>query len=168
MLPARKSRLPWLLGLLCGILTGGLAIVIGLRFQRRRDAGSRFGMTKEAADRQTPAPTGESPDLMTRITSLMEEQQIFRRKGLTLRDVAQALGTNTHYVSACINTLTSGSYTDFVNGYRIRYAQSLLRAQPDALLSDVGEQSGFSSNASFFRNFKAVTGKTPAQWLAEQ
>ena len=167
-LPAKKSRLPWLLGLLCGILTGGLAIVIGLRFQRRRDAGSRFGMTKEAADRQTPAPTGESPDLMTRITSLMEEQQIFRRKGLTLRDVAQALGTNTHYVSACINTLTSGSYTDFVNGYRIRYAQSLLRAQPDALLSDVGEQSGFSSNASFFRNFKAVTGKTPAQWLAEQ
>ena len=167
MLPARKSRLPWLLGLLCGILTGGLAIVIGLRFQRRRDAGSRFGMTKEAADRQTPAPTGESPDLMPRIAALMEEQQLFRRKGLTLSDMAQALGTNKHYVSESINASTGGSFTDYVTGYRVRYVQALLRARPDTLLSVAAEQAGFAGTTSFFRNFKAVTGRTPAQWLAE-
>jgi|GEM_PF-6902476 len=45
--------------------------------------------------------------------------------------------------------------------------QSLLRAHPDTLLSVAAEQAGFAGTTSFFRNFKAVTGLTPAEWLAE-
>ena len=184
--PARKSR-QWLLGLLCGMLTAGLA---GYRLRRRRSF-ARAQDDRQAQDNiqvrdnihvqgdtlrhsdvdpivilsEAKNFPGELPALMTRITALMEEQEFFRRKGLTLSDVAQELGTNTHYVSECINTNTERSFTDYVNGYRIRYAQTLLRANPDALLSDVGEQAGFSSVSSFFRNFKTLTGMTPAQWV---
>ena len=184
--PARKSR-QWLLGLLCGMLTAGLA---GYRLRRRRSF-ARAQDDRQAQDNiqvrdnihvqgdtlrhsdvdpivilsEAKNLPGELPALMTRITALMEEQEFFRRKGLTLSDVAQELGTNTHYVSECINTNTERSFTDYVNGYRIRYAQTLLRANPDALLSDVGEQAGFSSVSSFFRNFKTLTGMTPAQWV---
>ncbi len=161
MLPARKSRLPWLLGLLCGILTGVAAIFVGLWLYRSKLPKK----SKPFGDSDSAASSSAEPNLMARITALMEEQEYYRRKGLTLNDVAQALGTNTNYVSKCINASTGGSFTDFVNGYRVRYAQALLRNHPEALLSDVWDQAGFSSDASFFRNFKALTGMTPAQWI---
>ena len=161
MLPARKSRLPWLLGLLCGILTGVAAIFVGLWLYR----SMLLKKSKPFGDPGSAASSSAEPNLMARITALMEEQEYYRRKGLTLNDVAQALGTNTNYVSKCINASTGGSFTDFVNGYRVRYAQALLRTHPEALLSDVWDQAGFSSDASFFRNFKALTGMTPAQWI---
>ena len=160
-LPAKKSRLPWLLGLLCGILTGVAAIFVGLWLYR----SMLLKKTKPFGDPGSAALSSAEPSLMARITALMEEQEYYRRKGLTLNDVAQALGTNTNYVSKCINASTGGSFTDFVNGYRVRYAQALLLDHPEALLSDVCDQAGFSSDASFFRNFKALTGMTPAQWV---
>ena len=36
--------------------------------------------------------------------------------------------------------------------------------QPEMLLDEVAEESGFSSRTTFFRNFKALTGMTPLEW----
>ena len=35
-------------------------------------------------------------------------------------------------------------------------------------LSEISEESGFSSEVTFYRNFKARTGQTPSEWLASQ
>lgn len=149
----RRARL---LGLLVGLIVGGLFVVAGVSLGRRR-----FRKKAVATDQ-------DAPSMMARITALMEEEQLFRRPGLTLQDVAQALGTNTRYVSACINDGTGKSFPDYINGYRVRYAQELLKANPGRPLSGVAEEAGFSGESSFFRNFKALTGKTPNQWLMER
>ena len=44
---------------------------------------------------------------------------------------------------------------------------SLMQDRPGMPLSAVATESGFSSESTFFRNFKALTGKTPLQWLSE-
>jgi AraC-like DNA-binding protein len=107
-------------------------------------------------------------ELMDRITQQMEEGLMFLKKGLTKEDLARAVGSNSRYVSDCINRKAGCSFIDYVNGYRIRYAQHLLYENPDMRLSEISEESGFSSEVTFYRNFKARTGQTPGEWLASQ
>ena len=124
--------------------------------------------------RPTPStlPDDEQPrqpydTLMDQIVRLMDEEQLYLRSDLKVQDVAVSLGTNSHYVSECINSVRGQTFTQFVNVCRVRHAQELLR-QPDAKISSVSIQSGFSTESSFFRNFKSVTGMTPREWLAKQ
>ena len=105
------------------------------------------------------------PALMERIRQLMDEEQPYLRNGLKVQDVAEMLGSNSKYVSECINSVRSQSFSQFVNTYRIRHAQELLRQQPDMKTAALAEESGFSTETTFFRNFKIVTGMTPREWL---
>ena len=99
----------------------------------------------------------------------MESRELYLTPGLKISDVAEALDTNRTYISACINRQTGMSFSDYVNGFRVRYAQSLIRRKdPDLTLTQIGIQSGFAGDTSFFRNFKKVTGQTPSEWLASQ
>ena len=105
---------------------------------------------------------------MDRITRQMEERRLFLKKGLTKEDLARAVGSNSRYVSDCINRQTGYSFIEYVNGYRIRYAQHLLYENPDMRLAEISEESGFSSEVTFYRNFKTRTGQTPIEWLNAQ
>ena len=107
----------------------------------------------------------KTAELMERICQLMDEEQLYLNSDLKLQDVAVRLGTNSSYVSECINSVRSQSFSQFVNTYRVGHAQELLRQQPDMKISAVVSASGFSTEVSFFRNFKAVTGMTPREWL---
>lgn len=104
-------------------------------------------------------------DMLSRITALMEEQEVFRRKNLRLEDLAAELGAGSEEVSACINGLVRQSVPAFINGYRLRYAQALMRRQPGLPLSTVALESGFSNETSFLRNFKAQAGCSPEEWI---
>lgn len=110
---------------------------------------------------QSPA---QNTDLMSRIDALMEKEKPYLKPGLKKADVAAALGTNVTYISACINTRLGCSFPEFVADYRIRHAKNLMAKNPGMRLSDVGEQSGFASEQSFYRTFKERTGQTPQEW----
>lgn len=110
--------------------------------------------------------TAADEALLERICRYMEEQQPYLNSELKVQDVADALGSNRTYVSNCIKNIRGCSFSQFVNGYRVAYAQQLLRSNADIKLSEVWSSSGFSSESSFFRAFKAVTGMTPKDWIA--
>lgn len=104
--------------------------------------------------------------LMQRICELMESQKLYLSSDLKLSDVASALGTNRNYISDCINSQRGCSFTQFVNTYRVEHAKKLLRSQSDMKISEVCTASGFASENTFFRTFKAVTGMTPSEYKA--
>lgn len=121
----------------------------------------RIGRKKEP----DPIPDkAVSSDLMSRIQWLMEERNLYLRKDLRLTDVATELGTNSTYISACVNSLTGSNFPTYLNGYRIRHAQALMKEHPDWLLAQVAEESGFPNETTFLRNFKAQTGLSPSEW----
>ena len=134
-----------------------LSAAILLIRRRRRE--------KPDDEEPVPDPQGTRSDLMSRITALMEEKELFRRTDLKLADLALELGTNVTYISACINGQAGISFNEFLTRYRVRYAQELMKNNPDKKLSHIAEESGFSGERSFFRNFKKVTGVTPRQWV---
>lgn len=111
--------------------------------------------------------SGGSQELMQRIITLMEEQKPYLDSNLKMQDVAAQLGIHQNDVSACINANRGYSFSQFVNIYRVAYAQQLLREHPEKKMSQVGLESGFANDTSFFRSFKAITGLTPSEWLKQ-
>ena len=124
-------------------------------------AGIVYGKRRSVA-KASPAPAAP-PSMAQRIDSLMRERQFFRKPDLRLADVAHELGTNSTYVSACINSENGVSFPDYVAGFRVRYAQELLRMDSDKTMAEIAAESGFSNEKSFLRTFKAQTGLTPSQ-----
>ena len=158
--PEDTACAPWLHGwrivLLALLGAGILALAVLLLCRRKRPAPQESAAEK--AERE----------LIEKVAALMEQEELFRQQSLKVLDVAQRLGTNVTYISACINNVHGGTFNDFVNRYRVRYAQQWLLDHPDRKVTEAVEESGFSSEASFFRNFKALTGQAPSEWLAAQ
>ena len=115
---------------------------------------------QEAAD----AAGMDYTELMHRICQVMEEQQLFMNPNLKISDLVTALGTNRSTISACINSQRNCSFPQFVNIYRVERAKELLCSQPDIKIAEAWVKAGFSSEASFYRIFKAITGATPTDW----
>ena len=144
----------------------GLALVIGLGvilvIRKKRHCNNDVPVTPEENN-----VTVEKSDLADKLKTVMEEKQLFRNKDLRLADVATELCTNTTYLSACLNGELGTTFPMFVTGYRIRYAQELMRKDPTMFMSQVAEASGFTNEKTFLRSFKATCGVTPSEWKQE-
>lgn len=105
-----------------------------------------------------------SRELMERIRKVVESEKLYLNSELKMSDVAAMLHTNSTYISESINTQKKCSFSQFINSYRVEYAKRLIRSNPDAKLSTLCIEAGFSNETSFFRTFKAMTGMTPNEW----
>lgn len=141
------------LGLAVFVLAAALLV---LRRRRRKPS-------LECDDVTTASPEADAA-LMQRIIDIMEREKPYLDSDMKLSDLAAALCTNRNAISSCINSQRGCSFSQFVNSYRITHAQSLMTTQPEMKISEVWATSGFTTESSFFRTFKAVTGQTPNEW----
>ena len=148
-------------GLLIGILTALALIGVGWWLVKNW----KQPLPEEPQPEQEEPKFQRDRELFERVSALMEKG-LFMQKGLSIADLATALGTNTKYISSCINAGAGCSFLDFLNGYRIRYAQKKMQENAAVRLSDIADAAGFTSESAFYRNFKRVTGMTPAEWMA--
>ena len=105
--------------------------------------------------------------LMERIDKLVNEEQIYLRQGLKVSDLALLLGTNSRNISETIKQQKGVNFNDFINSYRVEHAKQLLEQNPNMKSEVVGLSSGFSSETSFYRAFRALTGKSPKEWTKQ-
>jgi AraC-like DNA-binding protein len=114
------------------------------------------------------ATTEETDELFQKIITALREEKLFTNPNLTIQDLAAAVGSNRTYVSACINRRTNFSFSQLVAQYRVENAKAIL-ADPqygtdhDAVSSAIA-LSGFTSDQTFYRIFKELTGQTPLQY----
>lgn len=139
------------LWLLCGLLFAA-AIVFAVRY---------YKLSRKSDESQDDK---SSDNLMERITELMETDRIYLNPELKVNDVADALGVHRNAISSCINKQKECSFNQFVNEYRVEHAMKLMRETSDKKISAIRVESGFASDTSFFRIFKAATGMTPKEW----
>ena len=172
---AAETRRNWTwLWMLCGLLFFVVVILVIRRFASLRGAsatkqpeGSSTEGRKSTVDEcglLRYARNDESDELLTRITELMETQCLYLNPELKVTDVADALGMHRNAISACINAQKGCSFNQFVNDYRLEHAKKLLRETPDLKISTISLESGFATEGTFFRVFKAATGMTPKEW----
>ena len=104
-------------------------------------------------------------ELIQRIETLMNNEQLFRNSELTIRDVARELATNRLYISRAINTTFGYSFTVYLNRKRIEYSIALMAEYPMMSMENVATESGFVSETSFFRKFKQIMNDSPRSYM---
>lgn len=101
-----------------------------------------------------------------RLDLLMTTEKPFLNADITLEELAEKSNMASKKLSQLINENYHQNFFDFINSFRIREAQRLLKESSDANLTvlEVMYQSGFNSKSSFNTLFKKKTGQTPSEF----
>jgi len=129
------------------------------------DNGNNTDIMREAAE--TP-PTEVNADRIRQISAEIEEvmrrEKPFLQPDLRVSDLARLLLTNRDYISKAIRLDKGMSFNEYVNRLRIEHAITLMKNNPQIPVLELSIKSGYTSQASFFRNFKQFTGTSPKQF----
>ncbi len=135
---------------------------IGFRQSFNIDHFEQEESADEIIPESAPASKQEKP-LIERIEEVVTKRQLYLRHNLKISDVAAELCTNRLYVSTAINEEMGISFSDYINRKRVNYAIHLMSVNPQLTIYEIADLSGFSSDKSFYRNFKNITGKSPKE-----
>ena len=130
----------------------------------------RPGLFATPANVRSPAPDAvpvRDRPTIDRLVTLMDQEEIWRREGLTIGALATMLDVPEHRLRRLINVgLGHRNFAGFLNLYRIEAAKRALadvnraREQVSSLAFDLG----YGSLGPFNRAFKEATGTTPSAW----
>lgn len=115
----------------------------------------------EAQVKASPPSREAVSTLCCSIQRVMAKDHLFLVHDLKVGDLAHRLGTNSRYVQEALNREMNTTFSDYVNEWRVNYAERLLEAEPDISIGDLVSRSGFSSSSTFYRNFKQRKGYKP-------
>ncbi len=106
----------------------------------------------------------EADQLKESLSTLMEEEELFKQPSLKLPVVAEKLDTNPHRLSQYLNDNLNKSFSQFINEHRVEKAKKLIMVKDHLTLEAIGYEVGFSSKSTFYSSFKKNTGSTPAAY----
>ena len=123
-------------------------------------------MGKDSNEKKAPAYltkiSSETFDkLKEQLLQLMVVEKKYRDRHFTAKKLAEALHTNTRYVSIVLNVRYHLNYSQFVNRLRIEEAMALLADKRYAGLrmDEISDMVGFANRQSFYRAFQLSTGR---------
>ena len=105
--------------------------------------------------------------IQSALTEIMEADRLFLEPELSLKELAQKINVPMAQVSAAINTGFRQNFRSWVNSYRVEEVKKRL-ADPvykHLSITGIAFDCGFNSEASFYRIFRAHTGKSPKTYL---
>lgn len=125
--------------------------------------------TDKVADSQTASPTPltdeRTDELIVRFNKLMTEKKIYTDTNISIKSVAETLGTNRTYLSYSINHVFNKSFPQVLAEYRVRAAIDMMNNPENSLpLKAIAAEVGFSSASVFFTTFRNIMGMTPAAY----
>lgn len=108
------------------------------------------------------APNPRDFTFAGRMESMVENDRLYLDPKLSLRQLAERLGTNRTYLSQYFNEVKGVTFYDYINAMRInKKSVPLMQEHPEYTLDYVAQQSGFNSLSTFRRAFRKYTGTTP-------
>ena len=127
-------------------------------FSRRRDSAFRTEAT--VSDKTLD----QLQEVAAKIESAMKEDELYKDPELSVKKLAEQLGTKSYLVTKALSVVLDSKFNDYVNTYRIEAVKSLL-ADPknkQYTLLSLAFEAGFNSKASFNRAVKKITGQSPS------
>lgn len=140
----------------------GMAILtywIGLEgFSRRNDP--------EIAKKNTinPKDLTQLEAIAEQLQNAMIKDGLYKNPELSLNSLAEELGLKPYLVSKSLSVIFNKRFNDFVNEYRVKEFQRLLKDSDNSkyTLLSLAMQAGFNSKSSFNRSIKKHLGISPS------
>ena len=111
------------------------------------------------------ASTTVSEQLLHTIADAMKDSANFCNPDFSLSMLAQAVDSNTTYVSQAINTSYNKNFRTILNEYRVKEAMKRMKdiaTYGNYSIQGISESVGFKSASNFIAAFKKTTGMTPS------
>ncbi len=109
----------------------------------------------------------KTDELYKRIITYFEEQRPYSNAKFNIGQLAQAVNSNTNYVSKALNKGFDGNFNAFMNHYRIKDVTLRLNKLEFEryTLKSIYNSVGFEHQSTFNRVFKEIEGVTPTQYI---
>lgn len=99
--------------------------------------------------------------------TLLKSEKLYLNPELKVLDLAIQLNVHPHLMSKAINQISASTFYDLIN--KLRVEEFIQKSQSyDAnkfTIMGLAYESGFNSKASFYRNFKAIIGMSPSEFI---
>lgn len=106
-------------------------------------------------------------DLWPRVCRLMDEEEAWRDPDLSMDGMSRQCATNITYLNNVIKKNTGGGFKELINSKRVACVVSQLQQNPDMDVQTAFFNAGFRSRTTAWRNFKEITGVSPAEYKNE-
>jgi len=112
-----------------------------------------------------------SEDTLASIVSKLdkfESSDKYLKKNINLSSLAHSLNTNQRYLTEIIKIQKGKSFSNYINGLKIKYITQKLYNNPQYMeykISYLAEECGFASHQVFITVFKKETGMTPSYFI---
>jgi AraC-like DNA-binding protein len=109
----------------------------------------------------------EDSELRKKLESLIEEKKVYRKEGLTIRELAEMLNEQEYKVRRLINgELGFRNFNDFLNKYRVNEACDILNdpSQNRKTILEIAYSLGYQSIGPFNKAFKEMKETTPTAY----
>jgi AraC-like DNA-binding protein len=102
------------------------------------------------------------------LNQLFEKKKRYKQANLSIAHLADELHTNTTYLSQIINHKYNMHFKSLLNQYRINEARQLLvdTIHENYSIEGIAKEVGYQSRSAFYKAFKAQTGLTPSDYIA--
>lgn len=125
---------------------------------------------KDIETKQVKLIDGNVEDIYFKTIDLVKRDKLYLNPELKVLDLAILMDIHPNLMSKAINQVSDANFYDLVN--KMRVEEFINRAK----MEDAGKytiialayDSGFNSKASFYRNFKTITGLSPSEFLKSE
>ena len=106
-------------------------------------------------------------DRLERALSGWLENKGWREPVRTVGEAAERLGTDTGRLHRYFEERVGMDFRTWRTRLRLEDAKRMLLEQPQRQAAEIARLVGFSDRSNFARQFRAYTGRTPAEWRAK-
>jgi AraC-like DNA-binding protein len=125
---------------------------------------------REQVGSDTTEAEKQMEQVSEQIEKAMKEDKLFLDSKLSIQSLSKQTGLPQREISQAINQYYQTNFRDFINSRRLEHVKLKLNSTDYSHMSILGIalESGFNSEASFYRLFKKHNGLTPKEYMRQK
>lgn len=121
----------------------------------------------DALSKESKLPNENFEEIYAKTIDILKRERLYLNPELKLLDLAVLLNLHPNLISKAINQVSEANFYDLVNKMRVDEFINKTKSEGAEKYTIIAMafDSGFNSKATFYRNFKAITGASPSDFL---
>ena len=132
--------------------------------ERLRPGKRNAEVIQQAVEEEAAVSAPMEQDLWGRICHIMDQEEAWRDPDLSLASLSKLCATNVTYLGRVIQQETGKGFKEMVNAKRVESVVNQINENPEIDVQTAFFNAGFRSRTTAWRNFKEITGMSPADY----